>query len=284
MNNRKGGIRQAIHAHMDSLPPMERKIAEFTLSNYRDCGMLGIGELARQCEVSNATVNRYAHSLGFEGYQDYIAHLREELRSKSSLEHLRASVREGNPADLLKLSLFEDLDQLQRLTDSIDPNAFREATELLLKARRIFVLGQGSSQFFAGYLAFNLQGLGLDVTLMGADSGIEGIARKSLSIGEKDVMVCIAFPRFSSLTFEMAQVAEKTGCRIVIISSSLTSQLARLGDITLCAPNRRDLHSGSGVSAVSVCEALITALTSLASNAEEAAGKLAPIIDHHLLS
>ncbi len=277
-------IRQAISEHLADLSPTEKRVAEYTIRHYRDCGMLGLQELAKECGTSNATVTRYSRSLGFAGYQDYLDVLRRELTSKTSLDQFQETVRSGSPADLLALSLAEDASQLQHLNDSLDPAAFATVVESLVSARRVFLIGQGSSQFLSGYLAFNLQGTGLDTTQLGADSGIEGIARKCLQMTSEDVLIAIAFPRYSRLTVEVAQAAARTNSRVFTISNSLSGPLAEASDLILCAPNRRELHSGSGISAMAVCEALITAVATTFTHAEKAAEQLSPLIDQHLVT
>ena len=277
-------VKGAIFAQMRNLSGRERQIAEFTLKNYRECSMMGIGDLANASGASSATVSRYTHSLGFDGYHDYIECLRKELSPSNSLKLLQENLSAGSPEEALSLSLLEDIDQVQRLADGFDPTVFASAVKAIIEARRVFVLGLGSSRYIAGYFVFNLQGLGFDVVDLGAETGIEGIARRLVQLSSSDMLLSIAFPRFSALTMEVAEAAERADCKIVSVTSSLTTSLANASDIVLCAPSRQGLHSGSGVSAMAVMEALLTALTALAPNAQEAANTLSRLIDHHLVS
>ena len=126
--------------------------------------------------------------------------------------------------------------------------------------------------------------MGVDAQDFGDLGGIEGAARRSLQISDKDVMIAIAFPRFSNLTIDFVTAAKETGCHIITITSSLSGSLAQNSDAVLFAPPRRDLHSGSGVPAMALIEAIVTAVTTNVKTAEDAASRLSQLIDHHLVS
>ncbi|WP_165793787.1 MurR/RpiR family transcriptional regulator [Hyphococcus luteus] len=279
----KANVREAIANHLNALSDLERKIADYTLANYREAAMLSIGELAGACGVSNTTINRYARNLGYDGYHEYRRTLRDEISEKTSLTLLKGMVRQGGSTEILNISLKEDSRLIDGLSDGIDAAAFEDTVARILSARRVFVLGNGSSAYLAGYLAFNLLGLGIDAQEFGDQSGVEGAARRALQITDKDLMIAIAFPRFSSLTIDFVTTAKETGCHIIAITSSLSGPLAHNSDAVLFAPPRRDLHSGSGVPAMALIEAIITAVTASAKSAEDAASRLSTLIDHHLL-
>ncbi len=280
----KTTVREAIAANLSSLSDLERKIADFTLGNYREAAMLSIGELADACGVSNTTINRYARTLGYDGYHEYRRMLRDEMSAKSSLSLLKDMIRQGDSTEILRMSLTEDRRLIDGLTDGLDAGVFSQTVERIGAARRVFVMGNGSSAYLAGYLAFNLLGLGVDAQEFADQGGLEGAARRALQITDKDLMIAIAFPRFSTLTIDFVKAARETGCHIVSVTSSLSGPLAQNSDDILFAPPRRDLHSGSGVPAMALLEALIAAVTARAASAEDAARRLSPLIDHHLLS
>ena len=164
----------------------------------------------------------------------------------------------------------------------IDDATFERVVSAIRSARRVFVFGQGSSTYLAGYFVFNLQGLGIDAQELATPSGVEGLARSMLMIGADDLLIPIAFPRFSNLTLEMAETARATGCRIQSLTSTVVGPLAEASDEVLLAPPRVELHSGSAVTAMSMIEALLSELTHLHEPAMNAAARLSPMIDGHV--
>lgn len=277
-------VREIIMERLPAMSELERRIAEFTLAHYRDCAMLNIGELAIACGISNTTVNRFARNLGFDGYHEYRRTLRDETSGvSSSVSLLKTMIVGGSSADILQNSIAEDARLIEALRRSVDPSTFTRAVERLVGARRVFVLGKGTSAYLAQYLTFNLLGVGVDASEFGDTAGVEGAARRALQITERDVVVAIAFPRFSRVTRDLLEVARSAGCFTVAITSSLSGSIARSSDSVLLAPARRGLHSGSGVPAMVLIEALLTAVTALAGSAESTAARLAPLIDHELV-
>ena len=275
-------VRSAIMASIDQLSTSEKRVADFTLANYARMPFIGINDLAKAVGVSNATVNRYTHALGFAGYQDYKQCLAREASHRNSEDLFRRSLRKDVKGDIRSDSILEDRRNLESMLELLEPASFRSAVESIAKARRVRVFGQGSSAFLAGYFAFNLSGLGIAADELACSSGVEGIARKALSLDKDDVVIPIAFPRFSSLTIQVVEAVRQSGCTICAITSSISTPLAEASDIVLLAPPRIELHSGSGVSAMAVIEALLADLTHTLENARDAAAALAGLVDPHV--
>ncbi|MEM9897833.1 MAG: MurR/RpiR family transcriptional regulator [Pseudomonadota bacterium] len=275
-------VRSVINEHLADLSDAERRLANYTLNHYRECALLGINELAQACSVSNATVNRYARAIGFDGYHDYRKALKAEATRLTSPTIFERGLHDGNVEEARIRSIEEDIRNLQGLGEVLSSASFEATVSALCSARRVFVFGQGSSTYLAGYFAFNLQGLGVDATELSSRSGIEGIARTLLQIKENDLVIPIAFPRFTKLTIDLTVKARKQGCSVHSLTSSVEGPLAKASDVVLLAPPRVELHSGSGVTAMAAIEALLSALTNRFSEAGDAAKALGTIIDEHV--
>lgn len=276
-------VRDRITEKLSDLSPAERRIAEFTLRNYRECAFMSLEQVATATGVSNTSINRYARSLGFSGYLEYRNGMRDEMvRSMDLIRSLQVQLTNEAPADILRKSLAQDRAIIDELTSGLDPTAFTSAVEWIEQAGTVWVIGQGSSAYLAGYLVFLARGLGVRLINLADEGGIESIARTALDIGAKDVLVTISFPRYTAATSQIAALARGRGCKIVSITNSLTSQLALLSDLILFTPASPGPLSGSGTSAVAVIEALVAALTSRSEVVEACAVAVSEIIDPYL--
>lgn len=276
-------VRDAIARRLPTLSTSERRLADFTLAHYGDCALLGISDLAAACGVSTATVSRYARAVGYRGYVDYRKALRDEVARLSSAKLFQEGLQARDVGEALRLSVDEDVQALRSWQMSLDNDAMTKAIEAISTARKVVVFGQGSSAYLAGYFVFNLRGLGVDAVELSSRSGVEGIARSILQINEKDLVIPIAFPRFTKLTIDLTETLAREGLRIHSITSSLEGTLARNSENLLLAPARVTLHSGSGVTAIAVIEALLSTLTYHAPLARQSAERLEALVERHVL-
>jgi len=70
MNNNKGGIPR-IRSEYSSLPPSEKKVADYVLENPENIIYLSVSELADKVNVSDSTIIRFCKNVGFKGYQEF---------------------------------------------------------------------------------------------------------------------------------------------------------------------------------------------------------------------
>ena len=76
-------ISDRIQQELDNLTRAERQLALSILENYPASGLGSLAVLAKDANVSAPTVARMVQKLGFKGYPDFQAELREELRAKA---------------------------------------------------------------------------------------------------------------------------------------------------------------------------------------------------------
>lgn len=75
-------ISDRIQQELDNLTRAERQLALSILENYPASGLGPLTALAKDAKVSVPTVARMVQKLGYKGYPDFQAELREELRAK----------------------------------------------------------------------------------------------------------------------------------------------------------------------------------------------------------
>ncbi len=75
-------ISDRIQQKLDDLTRAERQLALSILENYPASGLGPLTALAKDANVSVPTVARMVQKLGYKGYPDFQAELREELRAK----------------------------------------------------------------------------------------------------------------------------------------------------------------------------------------------------------
>lgn len=98
-----GALADEIRHKLGELSPAERKVARVLLAGYPAAGFETVAVLAERAAVSAPTVIRFANRLGYRGFPDFQAALREELDARNasplSLYETAGFSRPGTEAD-----------------------------------------------------------------------------------------------------------------------------------------------------------------------------------------
>ena len=219
----------------------QRQIAEYIKEHYDRAAYMTASRLGAVVEVSESTVVRFANALGFEGYPEMQRALQELART-----HLTAAQRMGvadnlmDRATVLDKVLLGDADKIKRTLEELDRTAFENAVTQIANARKIYIIGSRSAASLAGFLTFNFRLMFDNVCHVEVSSGSE-MFEQILSIGPRDVLVAISFPRYSSRTVRAVQYAHNSGANVVALTDSAQSPLSPFADQLLTA--RSDMAS-----------------------------------------
>src|SRR5471032_1257150 len=151
-------IAALIVAAMPGLTPIHRRMGAYVQANLFRAATMRIDELADAVGASVASANRFARALGFDGYPAFRSALVRGFEATlAPVERLRSAQESPASGDALLGASLEQAEVNLRLTRSdIDGAAADAAVEAILAARRVFVLGAGSSAFLAGLMEHGL--------------------------------------------------------------------------------------------------------------------------------
>jgi DNA-binding MurR/RpiR family transcriptional regulator len=251
-----------------------RAIADHVLRNQVRVTALGIGELAEACEVSTATISRFARDLGFKNYAAMRGAVAETLQSVlQPVEKLRNTIaRRATTASPALESLGYAEAAITATSRALAGAQIDRIGVDLTKARAVYVLGFGLSSFLAGALAMHLQPFCRHVIEVAASGGTEVAASHLATITGKDVLVVISLPRYTLDAVSLTRFARDNGATIVSITDSPASPLAELGHHVLYAHSAHPVLPSSSSAALAVIEALaVSLMTSNKANVAKAA-------------
>jgi DNA-binding MurR/RpiR family transcriptional regulator len=270
-----------------------RAIADYLLRNQVRVTALGIEELAEACEVSTATISRFARDLGFRNYAAMRGAVAETLQSVlQPVEKLRSTIARktaaGSPASTPALeSLHYAEAGITATSRALAGAQLDRIGAVFTRARTVYVMGFGLSSFLAGALAMHLQPFCRHVVEVAASGGTEVAASHLANIGSRDVLVVISLPRYTLAGVPLTRFARDSGATVVSITDSPASPLAELGHHVLYAHSAHPVLPSSGSSTLAVIEALaVSLMTSNKANVAKAARHTEAIAaylygDHH---
>ncbi len=257
MNN---SLLSMIEEKMPAFSKGQRAIATYLLENYDKVAYMTASKLGGIVGVSESTVVRFAIELGFEGYPDMQRSLQELIRMRlTSVQRMDVTDLLIGDGDVLDKVLTSDIEKLRYTLECVDRKAFDAATDALIGAKHIYIMGVRSSSVLARFLNFNLRMIFDDVKLVQTTSGSE-MFEQIHHIGEGDVLVAISFPRYSKRIIKAVEYAKEVGAQVISITDSDRSPIAPLADQLLIARSDMVSFVDSLVAPLSIINAMIVSV------------------------
>ena len=227
-------ISDRIQQKLDDLTRAERQLALSILENYPASGLGPLSALAKDANVSVPTVARMVQKLGYKGYPDFQAELREELRAKAKDPIAKHDTwAEAAPSAHL-LNRFTDavIDNIRLTLGQIDPVAFDHACALVADQKRhLFIVGGRITHTLAEYFFMHMQVIRPNLTHV--QSASNTWPHYLLNAKKGDVFVIFDIRRYENNTLKLAELAHARGARIVLFTDQWRSPVHHLADITL---------------------------------------------------
>lgn len=230
----------------------DNKLIHYFLSNGLKACSSSISEISRDCDISHATVTRFARKFGFETLKDFKISLAQDLGAQDSDSHTKRTainLKESCEATAQKLlQLNQTL--LSQTAVEIGFESVTKMVKEMVSAHHVFFFGIGSSGFLARDAARKIARIGIDARCY-TDS--HEIMTHSAMITSNDLVIYISNSGKTGELVRSAAICSKRGAMICAITAETTSPLYSFTDITvLHAVHDYDLAHGYADSRLSV--------------------------------
>ena len=240
----------------------QKLLAGYIREHYDKAVYLTASKLGAIVGVSESTVVRFALELGYEGYPSMQRALEELVKNKlTAIQRMEVSQGRVDPDRILSSVLQMDMENIKLTLEQVNEEAFRKATQAILRARKVYILGVRSCSVLANFLSFYLNLIFENVHQVMTSSASETF-EQMLQVSSQDVVICISFPRYSKRTVRTAEFAKSRGATVVSITDSDMSPLVSVSDYVLIAQSDMVSFVDSLVAPLSLINALILALSS----------------------
>lgn len=235
-----------------------RLIAQYIVEHYDKAVFLTASKLGEKVGVSESTVVRFAAALGYEGYPQLQRALQELVRHRLTAVQRFEMSSEIDPSAVLRTVLKADMQNIRTTIEEIDENVFDNVVSRILGAETIYVMGVRSAAPLAQFLGYYLHFI-FEHVIVVSTSAVD-VFEEISRIGERDVLIGISFPRYSTRTLEAMRFAKSRSAQVVGITDGPMSPLHDTSDVCLAA--RTDMASfvDSLAAPLSVINALIVSL------------------------
>jgi DNA-binding MurR/RpiR family transcriptional regulator len=242
------------------LSPELLRAARWIEAHPRDVALHSMRECARRAELAPATFTRLAHALGFEGFETIRAKCQEamapEARYTDRAEALQATARRST-------DWFDSLNEAQHAnTASISGlnrrAQFEQAASAMLSAAHVHFLGLRASHGLAFHLHYTYGLVAANGSLV---QGLGGTLADQLGqMEKKDVLVAISLSPYTRQTVEAVAQAREQGVKVIVLTDSQLSPIARLADHVLLFHAQSPSYFHSMVGGLALAEALVAAV------------------------
>nr|WP_308128922.1 MurR/RpiR family transcriptional regulator [Actinoplanes polyasparticus] len=235
-------------AQRHRLSPSQRQIVQRMLGMFPDVAFLSTIEIAEQAGVSQPTVTRLATALGFAGYPEFRAALREVVLSAP------VAPRHG-AVD----SVGQEIDNVTGLRRELGGEAMASAVRLLAATSPLGVIGLRASAALAEYFGYFAR-RALPAVSVHTDAGSLDDAVLQLHQQGASAVLVFAMPRYPAATVAAVRLARQLGLATVVVADSPLVPFADETDVLLVAPVGTglifDSHAAVVVLAVSLLDAI----------------------------
>ena len=253
---------QVLTDHFNNLTKSEKRIANFLRKNQEESAFLSAGEIASRLDLSEATLVRFARSLGFSSYPVMRAVLQDNFRRRvthsARLRGRLNDLRDGG--DIFERLTATEIDFLTQALDSIKREELNKAVEILHEHDRVFVFGLGPSVSLVDLLELRLRRFGREVVPL-TSSGREFLEYLTM-MEEKDLLFVICFFDQNPALKLVIDYANKVGATIIMLTDTLEAILGEKVDVVLSAKRGPIGEFHSLVVPMTVINALLLSLAS----------------------
>lgn len=226
---------QLVSQHFADLTKSEKRIANFLRKNQDEAAFLSAAEVADRLGISEATVVRFARTIGFANYpalrselQNHFRHrITHSARLKSRLDDLRES------GDIFERVTVSEIDYMTQALDTIDRGELQRAVEYIKDRKKIYVFGLGPSMSLVTLLEIRLRRFGKEVVTL-RTAGRE-ILDLLLGMTPEDLLFVICFFDLNTTLQLVLDYAQEVGCPVIMLTDTLQSIIGEKAGVVLAA-------------------------------------------------
>jgi len=226
---------QIISDNYKQLTKSEKRIANYLRKNQEESAFLSAGEIADRLGLSEATLVRFARTLGFSSYPAMRTVLQDAFRRRvthsARLRGRLEDLRQGG--DIFERLVVSEMDYLTQALETVDRPSFQKAVSLLNSCEHIFVFGTGPSISLVELIELRLNRFGRQVVPL-TSSGRE-VLEPLMLMTDRDLLFMIGFFDITPIQQLVLDYANEIHCPVIILTDTLGSIVSDKANVVLAA-------------------------------------------------
>ncbi|NHM31302.1 MurR/RpiR family transcriptional regulator [Neobacillus terrae] len=238
-----------------------KKVSKLFLTNHEEFALNSAEQVGSQIKVSETTVIRFCHALGYSGFSSLQKDVQDYLLNKHSslFEYHSMKYEMDNDQDFFKKIMQKDAEVISKTAERLSQEDFEMAVNQLAIADRVLVSGVRSSHAMAHWFTFTLDLIRGNVRLFRPD--IDDLILRIREMDKNCVFVAFSFHRYAVETINMAKEAKRLGAFVIGITDSEVAPIRDYADVlfTVQLPKKSTIDVAAAV--FSLINALIAGVS-----------------------
>lgn len=231
--------------NIDTMTRTERIIASYILKNPSSIVSDTLKVIAKKMSVSEGSIINFSKMLGFSGFTEMKLNIAQCITPVSSFDK-KGTVQPANGGREVMKQIMDNVTASFRTTyDLLDENKINAAVNMILEASDIEIYGLTSSKALASDTAYRMMKLGLPVK---AETDPLVCPVSALMLTEQSVVIAISASGRTHDLIRAVNIAKDQGAKIISITGSASSPVAKLSTIAFITGTSH--MASSGVSSV----------------------------------
>lgn len=260
----EGSVINQICASMDSFFDTEKKIGDYIVRNPKKVVDMTVGELAKECCVSEASVSRFCKRIELKGFHHLKISLARELVDAKDDGEISGHISVDDMEGSLRGILSNKMEELRQTVAMIDREDLKKILDVINNADTVLMAAVGNTIPVAMDGAYKLNQIGIravSTPIWETELGY------SYNLTDKDVVVAISNSGESTGVIQILQAAKSRGAVAISITNNDRSSVAELSTYHITTATREKLfldgYCFSRVSATMVIEVIYLLLASM---------------------
>lgn len=255
----KKNVLEIIEERLPKMSKGQRAIAEYIRDNHDTAVFMTAAQIGNAINVSESTVVRFASSLGYNGFPDFMQNLVTVVKGNMNAPVMfDVDLMNSSQSQIINSVLRGDIDKINSTLADLDTVAFETAVDALISAKTVYIVGIRTCSPLAEFLAFYLRLIRENVICVTTTSTSETF-EQMIRVNENDAVVGISFPRYSMRTLKAMEFASDRNAKVINLTDNMHSPVCMYSNINLFAQCNMASIIDSLVAPLSVINALIIA-------------------------
>ncbi len=200
-----------------NLSKKQQMLASYLLNPMNEIAFMTSVELAKAAKVSNATVSRFANSLGYSCFHE----MQKDIQ-RNTIKHYTSMDEVGNlegKRDEISETMINSISTLQRIYSQRDVESIESIVDCIVQSEKVLITGYQWCESLVTYTSYELGKFKKNVhKLMGTSLASYDLIYEN---SENSCAIVFAMPRYPKKMIAQLKKLEESKTKIILITDEL---------------------------------------------------------------